>query len=323
MAGMRVAVLYTGALRTVRKTLRYLKENVLSVNHHVDLFACVQNDTDQPDSVHQSWLCDELRDRLVALRWFKLDDFPGWVVWRNKTLEALPISDRWKSYLATSGSMIEYLQLHVAYQDLVAAELRQATRYDYIIRLRPDNMVAKPMDFHWLTWSDQQVADRLAVIRSTPGVPDDDLSVLHLFMVTVFDDTLLSDPASLIGKTRWRHSDAAVPSAAADVNQYLRAGWYILTMRKNNIYVVRRDLFHLVPGLAYLYGSLRSPLEEQNWWWNSESQFENACYHSGLTMHDYNTTVEDRSLYEYDAARYFDEAGNVVNPRLVYCLVRQ
>ena len=320
---MRVAVLYTGALRTVRKTLRYLKQNVLSVDHHVEIFACLQNDTTDKDDVHQEWLCQELRNRLVAVRWFRMGDYPGWVDWRDKTLQSMPISEMWKDYLSNSGSMIEYLQLHIAYQDMCASEWRQATPFDYIIRMRPDNMVGKPIDFHWLTWTDQQVEDRLNVIRSKEGGILDDQQVLHFFMVTVFDDHLIHDLASLIGKSRWRNAGCNVPTTGAEVNAYLRNAPYILTIRKNNIYIVRRNLFNLIPGLAYLYGSLRTPIDDSNFWFNAESQFENACWHSGLTIHDYNTALEDASLYNYDEVLYFDKDGNIVNPRLVYCLVRK
>jgi hypothetical protein len=39
---MKVAVLFTGALRTIKKTMRYFKQNVL-LNSDVDVFASVQN----------------------------------------------------------------------------------------------------------------------------------------------------------------------------------------------------------------------------------------------------------------------------------------
>ena len=71
-----------------------------------------------------------------------------------------------------------------------------------------------------------------------------------------------------------------------------------------------------------MYGTLKSPHLENNWSWNAESQFQAACYNSGLTTFDYNTLYEDKSLYEYDEKRYFDSDYNPNNNAMLYCVVR-
>mgnify|MGYP000305322174 CR=1 FL=1 len=333
---MHVAVLYTGALRTIRKTLRYLKQNVL-LTPHVHVFACLQNDTTETDNSIAQWLDCELNINLVSLTWFKPEQYPEWNAWRKNAVQSMQISASWQNYLLTSGSMIEYLQLFVAYQKMWAHECQTGMLYDYVIRMRPDNMVVRPLDFHWLKWSDSEVERRLGIIRAAvANKPSIDMTVtsttpltreqwiLNLFMITIFDDCLLENIDNLKG-TMQLSSSEHVPTTASAMNEYLRHGSYILTMRKNNIYIVRRELFYLIPSLAHLYGSFRSPLlppHEQPFWFNSENQFDTICYFAGLAVHNYNTTFEDESLNTYSNDKYFDADGNLRNKYMVYCLLR-
>lgn len=313
---MRVAVLYTGALRTIRKTLPYFRRNVL-LHADVHVFAQLQNDTTLSEEEQAAWLQSELSSHLVSLAWFRVENYPGWIQWRESTLSTLGLNDGWTTYLRDSGSMLEYLQLFNAYQDLCAQERTRGYRYDYVVRLRPDNMLAHPLDFRWLSWTEEEVAarwSRLQALRPT----QDPLTLLNEFMTSVWADHLLDHVSHFTGQCR----PAPGFIYPTDLRAYLQQGSYILTMRKNNIYVVRRELFHWVPALGYLYGSLRAPQAEPEYWANSENQFQSACYYAGLTVHDYSSNFDEQSLYEYEEARYFDERGEIKNPHMVYCLVR-
>lgn len=55
----------------------------------------------------------------------------------------------------------------------------------------------------------------------------------------------------------------------------------------------------MIPSLAFMYGTVKSP-HINDYWFNAENQFQAACYNSDLTIFDYNTLFEDKSLYEYD-----------------------
>lgn len=317
---MNICVLYTGALRTIRKTMVYLKKNIL-LNENVHIFACLQNDTSLSDEEQTEWIRSELKNHLKSLHWFQLKDYPSWVQWRDNSVNTFPITDQWKQYLLQSGSMLEYFQLYLAYDKMCEYERLTRQAYGYIVRMRPDNMLAKPLDFHWLNWTDEQVESRLERIRQVQNVDKTNASTIHLFMTSLFDDVIIENLPQVISNSIWCERNR-IPIKAYEVNNYLKTGSYILTIRKNNIYIVRRNLFHLIPGLAYLYGSLRAPHTEPGYWTNSESQFESACYYSGLNIHDYNTLFENMSLYQYDSRRYFDTDGNIINKYMVYCLVR-
>jgi hypothetical protein len=162
---MKVAVIYTGALRTIRKTMRYFKQNVL-LNPDVHVFACVQNDTPQLASEQESWISNELGDNLKHIEWFSLSVHNNWVEMRNQLLESMNICDNTRNYLKSSGSMIEYYQLQLAYIKMMKFERQYDFKYDYIIRARTDTIYAKPIDFHWLNWTDNDVQIRVEKIKN-------------------------------------------------------------------------------------------------------------------------------------------------------------
>ena len=319
---MRVAVLYTGALRTIKKTISYLKENVL-LGSHVEVFACLQDDTSSTSTM-DSWIRKELDPHLRHLEWFRLENYSEWIMLREKNLNSTTISNHWKDYLRNSGSMIEYLQLYLAYKKMVAYEQTNGFEYDYIIRLRPDNLFAKPVDFHWLHWTEEDIASRIYNVEQCMTAADivvNPTNTLRYFMSTLLDDSLLFDLPNLIGEFV-PNKRVPIPATPKEVHHYLHHGSYIVTFRANNLYIVRRELFHLIPGLFGLYGLVtKSQMDE--YWFNAENQFQYACLHSGLAIHDYNTLFEDKSLYEYEESRYFDKENRVKNPMMVYCLVRR
>lgn len=318
---MKVAILLTGALRTIRKTIKYFKMNLLlSPEYHV--FACVQNDSDKDISDLTLWFKEQLGENLKYLEWFSLIDHNDWQSTRNKLISGLAIANNWKDYLRKSGSIIEYFQLQLAYFKMSAYEVEHGT-YSYILRVRTDTIFAKPIDFHWLQLTDEQVQDRLnrvsnelllSKIEKTPT------NILRYFMTSIFSDDLIDNIQNIIAGYLPYKTDT-IPTTASELNKYIKNGNYILTIRANNLYIVRRDVFYLIPALANIYGYIKSPYCD-NYWFNAENQFQAACYHSGLTIFDYNTLYEDKSLYEYDEKRYFDLEFNVINPAMLYCLVR-
>ena len=319
---MKIAVVYTGALRTIRKTIGYLKQNVL-LSGDVHIFACLQNDSTTSSAEMETWIRQELSPHLRSFEWFDLDNYSEWIMLREKNLDVSHVSNRWKDYLRSSGSMIEYLQLYLAYKQLFSNEQTNGFDYDYIIRIRPDNMFAKPIDFHWLSWNEQNIQQRLDFLHQQmelAGIPINHESTLRYFMNTMLDDHLVLNLKNMMGEFI-PNSRVTIPTNAKELLHYLHHGAYILTFRANNLYIVRRDLFHLIPSLFGMYGLLRGSSDE--YWFNAENQFQYACRFSGLAIHDYNTLFEDRSLYEYDESRYFDAKYRVINPMMVYCLVRR
>ena len=318
---MKVAVLFTGALRTIKKTMRYFKQNVL-LNPDVDVFACLQNDTSISNSEWESWIREEMGDHLKLITWFSPDDHQDWISLRDKLISHLNLIEHWKNYIKNSGSIIEYYQLYLSYLKMCSYEDTHQ-RYKYIIRVRTDTIFAQPVDFHWINWSDSEVEERIQKINNELTLSNIEVTpknTLTYFMTTLISDKLIPNMQNIT--TRYIPNQyGVIPSSVTELNQYIKTGAYILVIRANNLYVVSREFFNLIPTLSFMYGFLKSPYNDE-YWYNAENQFQSACYFSGLAVFDYNTLFEDKSLYEYDEKRYFDLDFNILNPYMLYCLVR-
>ena len=318
---MKVAVLFTGALRTIKKTMRYFKQNVL-LNQDVDVFACLQNDTSISNSEWESWIREEMGDHLKLIIWFSPDDHQDWISLRDKLISHLNLIEHWKNYIKNSGSIIEYYQLYLSYLKMCSYEDTHQ-RYKYIIRVRTDTIFAQPVDFHWINWSDSEVEERIQKINNELTLSNIEVTpknTLTYFMTTLISDKLIPNMQNIT--TRYIPNQyGVIPSSVTELNQYVKTGAYILVIRANNLYVVSREFFNLIPTLSFMYGFLKSPYNDE-YWYNAENQFQSACYFSGLAVFDYNTLFEDKSLYEYDEKRYFDLDFNILNPYMLYCLVR-
>jgi hypothetical protein len=312
---MKVAVILTGALRTIKKTIPYLKRNLLYQDVHI--FACVQNDTSQTEKEWDQWFSEHLGDHLKSTIWFSLEKYPEWVAHREKLLEAMRVSDGWKNYLRRSGSMIEYFQTYLAYTKMCGYE---QSKYDYIIRTRTDTIFNKPIDFRWLKWDDEEIENRLELIKKQLEPDVTDKTVFSYFMNTIISDDLISN----IKEIKAEYAPCATETVdLSNLKNYIRNGRYILTIRKNNLYIIKRDLFCLIPSLAFMYGYLVSP-NSDDCWFNAECQFRSACYHSCLTIFNYDTLLEDSSLRYADTWNENDYFTNgVCNPKMLYCVVRK
>jgi len=321
---MRRAVLLTGALRTIRKTMKFFLRNVLRGDGRVSVFACVQNDTAESEESWTAWLREQIGVALVDVVWFSVDRFPGWKEQRELLLSHMTVSESWKGYLRSSGSMIEYYQLQLAYLKMCHMEAVGGFRFDYVIRARTDSIYAQPVDFAWLGWGVAEVEARMTAIRDVMGAVDD-RAMLTYVMATLWSPKVVENLPFVEVSMTPSPGSGAIPSTAEGVLAYLQNGRYIQTLRKNNLYVVRRDFFYLIPMLGTMYGTMRSPVAD-DYWFNAEGQFRDACYYSCLDVHDYSSAFEERSLAypsQWNEADFFDGEGEVIHPRMVYCVVRR
>jgi hypothetical protein len=321
---MKVAVLLTGALRTIRKTIKYFKKNVI-LTPDVDVFACVQHDSaDMTISEWEKWFEEQIGTHLKYLEWFSLDRHPEWVIQRDTLINHISIPNNWKNYIRSSGSMIEYAQLQYAYFKMAAYEQSHNFKYNYIVKSRTDTIYAKPVDFHWLNWTDSQVGFRLENILEEmkyDGIEINDSNIIKYFMTTIFSDDLILNIKDMISEMI-ESRDGSIPKPnPTELNEYIKNGSYILTIRANNVYIVRRDLFNLIPALGTMYGMLHYPQEDE-YWFNAENQFRAACYNSNLTIYNYDNSFEAKSLYSYNEANYFTSTFELKQPRMMYCVVR-
>ena len=337
---MKVAIILTGALRTIKKTIPYFKKHLLL--QPTDIYICVQNDTHESEETWNAWFKEELGKEelgkeelgkeelckkdidIKSITWFSLYTYKDWVGHRELLLQNMRIDQTWKDYLRRSGSMIEYFQLQLAYMKMTDYEHYNRFEYDYLIRARTDSIYTKPIDFHWLHWTPSDVAERIETVKEELRLSKISEELLFpYFMSTIVSDDVIPN-IQYIHAGYYPYQGFVDPLDLLSLHTYIKEGRYILTFRKNNLYIVRRNLFHLIPSLGTMYGQFKSLYSDQ-WWFNAEGQFTSVCYHAMLNTHDYNTDFEDRSVEAvgWNEADFFDCDFNCVNPRMLYCMVRK
>lgn len=332
---MNVAIIYTGEIRTLEKTLPYLKRNVI-LNKNVHLFATIQTNEFEK---YKKILENELGENIKSIvRFIKNDE---WLNLQQMLLNNMQIPTHSKVYLKNGGSMIEYRQLQMSYQSLVSYEKDNNIKYDYIIRCRTDTIFTKPIDFSWLNLSEEEISFRVKFITNLfkeENLPRKKL--LTYFMSTIIHQDLLPN----IENNYSMYDESPFPKEHQYINvndpkvidvmnanytdnlvialkEYIKHGSYILTIRQNLLYIVRRDFFNLIPQLSDSYG--RYNFFQNEYWWNAESQFRSICACSQLSIFNYCSLFEEKSLYEYQRDRYFNEDGSLKKKEMLYCVVRQ
>ena len=311
---MRIAILYTGEERTIRGTMPYFKQNILSTNE-VDVFAVIQSG----DPANTEAFMRENIPSLKSLQFFNRDD-GVWQTIRENLLNTMNISDSWKHYLRTSGSMIEYYQLYLTYQGMIKEENNRGISYDYVIRCRTDVVYTRPLDFSWTTISEEEILSRFMVLKEKTGESMNSVKTVQLFMNSLIHpkraDSEFCDNTALINS-----KDAVINAILQETDEaqfikrmkdYIENGSYIITLRANIVYLLKRKFASLIPAIGVMYGLIRSA-DYGVQWFDAESQFKTFCHHYGLTTFESFTRIENSSMYEYDTNNFFE--GGVLRDR--------
>ena len=297
-----VAIIYTGQTRTIETTIEYFKENaVLNSNCHV--FACLQLPNHQDTvilSYFDTFVKDNLSESLKSLKWFDPDD-PEWTAVKEETLRTITVSDIWKDYLRSSGSIVEYYQMYLAHKQIVSYENVHNIKYDYIMRIRCDVVLCHPLNFDTMFLEDG--------IKYPVSKED-----LLLFMNTFYYPPRAAQSVvkhygnHIISLELQRILDLC---GAEDCKQefyeyfreYFTKGKYMISLRNNQIYFIKREFFDQIAILGITYGTRAMP--EKPHWFDAESQFQTICVHNGIDIFDSTTEMEVQSLYNYSEGNYY------------------
>lgn len=322
---MKIAVIYTGEIRTFEKTINFFQRNVLRGDSNVHVFATLQsNEKDR----YGKMLFEKIGENLKSLEWLEKDD-AKWLSIKHRQLEKMNIWQELKLYLSNGGSLIEYYQLKLSYQKLVEYEKNNNITYDYIVRCRTDTIFNKPIDFSWLSLSDKDIEERMSKIPVTNVTEK-----LVYFMATIVSGDLLNNFSDLVEI----YSDSPFPQESYylsmydkylrnylantsnhNLREYINKGRYIIAIRKNLLYIVKREFFNNIPDLGERYGEYN--FFKNEYWWNAESQFRSACAESFLSIFNYDTHSEEKSISNYREEDFFKN-GEIINKNSLYCLVR-
>jgi len=328
---MRIAILYTGEFRTCETTLPYMKQNIL-LNDEVDVFATIQHsDSEYSERVIKTHLGSHLKQ---LIHFNKTDE--TWNLLQDDLLHKMAIHPQTHYYLKNSGSMIEYYQAFLSFNAVMNYEALNNFQYDYIVRLRTDVIYTQPLNFNFLNMTVEDIIDNFKLIQGITQEP----ALLTFKNLAYFFNNLLGENQHIkknrIGATTANldiHTNSEQLKQLLDaigianeqtlwtnsiwtntiwtntiwesIRHYINKGKYIITLRKNVFYVIKREFYQDIMHLGLTYGSYTNP--DNAYWWNAESQLQEICKVNNISIFDSTTLLEDKSLYEYNYATYFNE----------------
>jgi len=172
---LKIAVIYTGQIRTLENTLPYFIENVLNnnisdkhkVNKTVHVFATIElPSSEEEKAYYESLLVSNMGDHIKSLVWLDRND-SEWIKIRERLLKNMNIHEQTKHYLRTSGSMIEHYQTYLSsqsminYENFITSDTGIDYKYDFVERVRTDIVICDPLDYTWIIMDRETIIKRL------------------------------------------------------------------------------------------------------------------------------------------------------------------
>lgn len=293
---MKIAVLYIGEQRTLDDTLYYTNKNIL-LNENVHVFATVDTHTKEHCSILLNTFMGE---HLKSLQFFEK---VNWIDKMKKIIENIDFgTDTYpydvKNYLLNSGSIIEYIQLYMSYIKMIEYENKNG-KYDYVIKLRTDSIITKSVDFKWLT---------------DPGIQTESLSDYMNNILRKSRDPKLNRGVS------YYHGVKTLPESLQLTDDFVKSGDYILSVRSNWFFIIKRSHFDDLPvRILENYGKRKS--FNDKYFWNAENVLLNTFADLNIPLFDSVSIIEDESVYNYDQDNYFDKEGKLKFENNLFCFL--
>jgi hypothetical protein len=334
----RIAVIYTGEPRTITTVIDHFVKNVLT-NKNVHVFSVLE--TGKYEEI-EKLLLEKMGEHIKSISWFTKIEF-AWNILKNSMLQNMQIEDRWKRYLADSGSMIEYYQLYMAQNKVLEYENREGIKYDYILRIRPDTVITRPINFNFLNMDADTILQRLGLISGKTG----DTCLHSKKNITIFMNSLIDERrmncenidnnyendnyiCALLEKNNddfsWLQNqretdDLSNTIIANKLHNFIKNGNYVLTFRVNVIYFMNRKYFDNISQLGIKYGTYNLT-KESYYWFNSESQFQSSCIQNELHIFNTHRELEGRSICSYEPEQYYDANGQLLDTNVFFFIKR-
>jgi hypothetical protein len=320
----RIAIIYTGESRTIDATIQTFKEHIL-LNENYHVYAVLQS---QNSELTEKLVRTHMENNLKSYQNFNKDDF-CWNVIQDNLLNIIKTNDFWHEYLKhKSGSMIEYYQMYLAYQKIVDYEYKENFKYDYVIRIRCDVIITHPIYFDWGDFEESYIKQCFEEIQKQKKYeniicPD----ALIIFMNSIFlknriycttkinnNCIICSDNFKFLLQT----SNEKVFFSM--LKEYLNKGKFIITLRQNVLFFVKRKYMTFIAPLGVTYGLYKNKKDE--YWFNAENQLRQICIENDLDIFDSHTTLEEDSLYKYNENNYYKDGVLIKNNDVFFFIKR-
>jgi len=315
MSQVKVAIFYTGEMRTINKCFEYFKNNVL-INENVHVFATLQTHP-YTEKYNQSVLERNLNEHLKSLKWFRNEDDEEYTSIRDKLIneafflyenQIYSFPDQLKDYLKNSGTIAETYQYYLSYLEMKKYENIHNFKYDYIIRIRSDIIITKKIDFSFLDLSNEDILKRLVYIRYLIFESDImSIKCLKYFMISLIDENRVKANLNDTDCFLNNNNELEKINNIEQLQNYIKYGKYILTIRKNLFFIIKRNLFEPIHDLALKYCKMNDNINGvfDKYFWNGETQFQRNLFYNNITQFNSCALLEDKSLYNYDSREYF------------------
>jgi len=317
----KIAIIYTGEIRTCNSTIQFFKKNVL-LNEHYHVFSVIQT-TNEID-YYKKFIEETLNDNLKSFVFFDNND-DSWIQLKNELLNDINIDINWKSYIANSGSMIEYYQLYLAFKNIQEYENKHDFKYDFVLRFRTDTVLKDIIQFDYSRLNSEYI--KKLYYKVNENIDFNSIQSLTRFMNIVFMEKRIHyneivDINNFANSIQLRNLLTIQDEETffKELEDYIKNGNYIISLRKNVIYFMNRKIMDTIHILGITYGKYKA--ENNDYWFNSESQFEEICCQNNIDIFNSTTQLEEKTLYNYNHQDYFDENNQLLDNQYSFFIKR-
>ena len=309
---MKIAILYTGELRTIKKTIDYFIKNVL--NHYdCSIFASIQGTSygqKLDENEYTNFLKDKVGNKLKTLKWidkenrdyinisnnilnnfnfYNLDqrgiNYLKQKIDYNRVRETESI----KHYLKTSGTLIEHFQIYQSYISMKEFENENNLIFDYVMRFRTDTILFKKLNLDIFNFSKENFDKKLSLYQSV-DILDTSNKIINSF---IFPE--------LINQNR-----KIIKSEIKYIFEYLKKQKFVLVIRANLIYITNRENIDTISNIINEYAKKGHELEPSHYW-NAENQFRSICIRNNIDMFNFENESDQEFFFNFDKDSFVDD----------------
>jgi len=346
-----IAVLFTGQIRTLEKTIHNFQKNILenNPNHTIHVYAVLEYPHHLDNSENQNQKQEYIQKyeqifqqythtHLKKIHWLSSQD-EDLKNHKSHVLQNLHISDGWKDYLGNrSGSISEYYQLNIGIKFIEEEQQKNPQiKYDYFMRTRCDIMIPNPISFDPLGENNETLQQRYRAIQQI--YPQANPMALFCYFIESlkYSFPFPENPRFMLDIDPTQQDkyvlESYLPEHIQDITEVFQPlsethdpkEYTILDFPSTSIH--RQNLFYLskfpIKRFEYSYrlpfqskytkGSKMSNKSEMNYWFNSENQFLTHVLEieKKVIVNSY-TKLEESSLYEYNPDLFHPPPSNLL-----------
>jgi hypothetical protein len=318
---IKIAIFYTGLVRTLESTIPHIvnflnNENYIN-NCEFGIFCSLQsNSVNEQNYINQTLLAN-FGNKIKSISWID-KNANEWQNLSTQLVSNIDISESWKGYLLSSGSMIEYYQMYNSYSYMKNYERENNINYDFVLRLRTDVILKDKINFNFQSFTPSLIKEQLIkaqnILNKDSFINKD---VFNYFMNTFAINNRKTYDINKISISQI-HENSFDGLQKIDLNEeeyvnalynYIQNGDFLLTLRNNVVYFGKAKVFEKIHKLGINYGAYKIA-EEPTYWFNAECQLSGICRENNIDYYSSVTNLEGDSLYNYNQSNYFDNNNN-------------